>query len=236
VGAVDGAYAQYGPAYLRGVVSPMAGSFRTASPTTARVARARAARATKDTSCATPHCIDHVKGVGPIKKPDHQNYARACHGVMLSHAEHRLSMNYARGRHLQDNADLRARCRRRRRRHQAPSAFRSRCEVEWHGVLIMAADYFAFGMLLTTVALRDGRVELASGLGQDRIDGRRWPRHFDGRRATYSCSVGAMAGTSGFRQERRTVARCATHGLTTGAELPVATLCLRQINIKRPSP
>ena len=37
-------------------------------------------------------------------------------------------------------------------------------EVHEHGVLIMAANYFVIGMLLATVALRDGRLELAIGL------------------------------------------------------------------------
>jgi len=37
-------------------------------------------------------------------------------------------------------------------------------EVARHGVLIMAANYFAIGMLLATVTLRDGRLELAIGL------------------------------------------------------------------------
>ena len=37
-------------------------------------------------------------------------------------------------------------------------------EVGRHGVLIMAANYFAIGLLLATVALRDGRLELAIGL------------------------------------------------------------------------
>jgi membrane protease YdiL (CAAX protease family) len=37
-------------------------------------------------------------------------------------------------------------------------------EVHEHGVLIMAANYFAIGMLLATVTLRDGRLELAIGL------------------------------------------------------------------------
>jgi len=37
-------------------------------------------------------------------------------------------------------------------------------EVERHGVAIMAANYFVFGMLLSTIALRDGRLELAIGL------------------------------------------------------------------------
>ncbi|MBI3041348.1 MAG: CPBP family intramembrane metalloprotease [Betaproteobacteria bacterium] len=37
-------------------------------------------------------------------------------------------------------------------------------EVERHGALIMAANYFAIGMLLATVTLRDGRLELAIGL------------------------------------------------------------------------
>jgi hypothetical protein len=37
-------------------------------------------------------------------------------------------------------------------------------EVAHHGVLIMAANYFAIGLLLATVALRDGRLELAIGL------------------------------------------------------------------------
>lgn len=37
-------------------------------------------------------------------------------------------------------------------------------EVLHHGVLIMAANYFAIGMLLATAALRDGRLELAIGL------------------------------------------------------------------------
>jgi membrane protease YdiL (CAAX protease family) len=37
-------------------------------------------------------------------------------------------------------------------------------EVHEYGVLIMAANYFAIGMLLATVTLRDGRLELAMGL------------------------------------------------------------------------
>ncbi|HEX9672493.1 MAG TPA: type II CAAX endopeptidase family protein [Burkholderiales bacterium] len=37
-------------------------------------------------------------------------------------------------------------------------------EVYEHGVLIMAANYFAIGMLLATITLRDGRLELAIGL------------------------------------------------------------------------
>ena len=37
-------------------------------------------------------------------------------------------------------------------------------EVGDHGVLIMAANYFAIGLLLATVTLRDGRLELAIGL------------------------------------------------------------------------
>lgn len=37
-------------------------------------------------------------------------------------------------------------------------------EVREHGAAIMAANYFAIGMLLATVALRDGRLELAIGL------------------------------------------------------------------------
>lgn len=37
-------------------------------------------------------------------------------------------------------------------------------EVLKHGVLLMAANYFAIGMLLATVALRDGRLELAIGV------------------------------------------------------------------------
>jgi membrane protease YdiL (CAAX protease family) len=37
-------------------------------------------------------------------------------------------------------------------------------EVHEHGLLIMAANYFAIGMLLATVTLRDGRLELAIGL------------------------------------------------------------------------
>lgn len=37
-------------------------------------------------------------------------------------------------------------------------------EVHQHGVLLMAANYFAIGMLLATVTLRDGRLELAIGL------------------------------------------------------------------------
>lgn len=37
-------------------------------------------------------------------------------------------------------------------------------EVGQHGALIMAANYFAIGMLLATVTLRDGRLELAIGL------------------------------------------------------------------------
>ena len=37
-------------------------------------------------------------------------------------------------------------------------------EVGLHGVAIMAANYFVVGILLSTVALRDGRLELAIGL------------------------------------------------------------------------
>lgn len=37
-------------------------------------------------------------------------------------------------------------------------------EVQQHGILLMAANYFAIGMLLATSALRDGRLELAIGL------------------------------------------------------------------------
>lgn len=37
-------------------------------------------------------------------------------------------------------------------------------EVEKHGTLVMAANYFAIGLLLATVTLRDGRLELAIGL------------------------------------------------------------------------
>ena len=37
-------------------------------------------------------------------------------------------------------------------------------EVHEHGVAIMAANYFAIGMLLSTITLRDGRLELAIGL------------------------------------------------------------------------
>jgi len=37
-------------------------------------------------------------------------------------------------------------------------------EVHQHGVLIMAANYFVIGMLLATISLRDGRLELAVGL------------------------------------------------------------------------
>lgn len=37
-------------------------------------------------------------------------------------------------------------------------------EVLQHGVVLMAANYFAIGMLLATVALRDGRLELAIGI------------------------------------------------------------------------
>jgi membrane protease YdiL (CAAX protease family) len=37
-------------------------------------------------------------------------------------------------------------------------------EVGRHGLAIMAANYFAIGLLLATVALRDGRLELAIGL------------------------------------------------------------------------
>ncbi|HXF65313.1 MAG TPA: type II CAAX endopeptidase family protein [Burkholderiales bacterium] len=37
-------------------------------------------------------------------------------------------------------------------------------EVREHGVALMAANYFAIGMLLATVTLRDGRLELAIGL------------------------------------------------------------------------
>jgi membrane protease YdiL (CAAX protease family) len=37
-------------------------------------------------------------------------------------------------------------------------------EVHEHGVLIMAANYFVIGMLLATITLRDGRLELAIGV------------------------------------------------------------------------
>jgi len=37
-------------------------------------------------------------------------------------------------------------------------------EVAQYGIVIMAANYFAIGMLLATVTLRDGRLELAIGL------------------------------------------------------------------------
>ncbi|MGH8622083.1 MAG: lysostaphin resistance A-like protein [Burkholderiales bacterium] len=37
-------------------------------------------------------------------------------------------------------------------------------EVQQYGVLIMAANYFSIGMLLATITLRDGRLELAIGL------------------------------------------------------------------------
>jgi hypothetical protein len=37
-------------------------------------------------------------------------------------------------------------------------------EVDRHGALIMAANYFAIGMLLATITLRDGRLELAIGV------------------------------------------------------------------------
>jgi membrane protease YdiL (CAAX protease family) len=37
-------------------------------------------------------------------------------------------------------------------------------EVHQHGALVMSANYFAIGLLLSTVALRDGRLELAIGL------------------------------------------------------------------------
>ena len=37
-------------------------------------------------------------------------------------------------------------------------------EVYQHGALIMAANYFAIGMLLASITLRDGRLELAIGL------------------------------------------------------------------------
>jgi membrane protease YdiL (CAAX protease family) len=37
-------------------------------------------------------------------------------------------------------------------------------EVHEHGILVMAANYFAIGMLLATITLRDGRLELAIGL------------------------------------------------------------------------
>jgi membrane protease YdiL (CAAX protease family) len=37
-------------------------------------------------------------------------------------------------------------------------------EVQQYGVLLMAANYFAIGMVLATIALRDGRLELAIGL------------------------------------------------------------------------
>ena len=37
-------------------------------------------------------------------------------------------------------------------------------EAQRHGLLIMGANYFAIGMLLATIALRDGRLELAIGV------------------------------------------------------------------------
>ncbi|HSE00107.1 MAG TPA: CPBP family intramembrane glutamic endopeptidase [Burkholderiales bacterium] len=37
-------------------------------------------------------------------------------------------------------------------------------EVHEYGILVMAANYFAIGMLLATITLRDGRLELAIGL------------------------------------------------------------------------
>ena len=37
-------------------------------------------------------------------------------------------------------------------------------EVSEHGMLLMTANYFTIGMVLSTVALRDGRLELAIGL------------------------------------------------------------------------
>jgi CAAX protease family protein len=37
-------------------------------------------------------------------------------------------------------------------------------EVEKHGTLLMAANYFAIGMVLATLTLRDGRLELAVGV------------------------------------------------------------------------
>jgi hypothetical protein len=37
-------------------------------------------------------------------------------------------------------------------------------EVQQHGMLPMAANYFAIGMLLATITLRDGRLELVVGL------------------------------------------------------------------------
>jgi membrane protease YdiL (CAAX protease family) len=37
-------------------------------------------------------------------------------------------------------------------------------EVQQHGMLLMAANYFAIGMVFATVALRDGRLELAIGM------------------------------------------------------------------------
>ncbi len=37
-------------------------------------------------------------------------------------------------------------------------------EIGYHGVLIMAANYFAMGLLFSSVTLRDGRLELAIGL------------------------------------------------------------------------
>jgi uncharacterized protein len=37
-------------------------------------------------------------------------------------------------------------------------------EVHLHGTLIMAANYFVIGMLLATITLRDGRLDLAIGL------------------------------------------------------------------------
>jgi len=37
-------------------------------------------------------------------------------------------------------------------------------EAQRHGVLIMGANYFAIGMLLATITLRDGRLELAIGV------------------------------------------------------------------------
>ena len=37
-------------------------------------------------------------------------------------------------------------------------------EVMQYGLLVMAANYFAIGMLLATITLRDGRLELAIGV------------------------------------------------------------------------
>ena len=37
-------------------------------------------------------------------------------------------------------------------------------EVKQHGALLMGANYFAIGMLLATMTLRDGRLELAMGM------------------------------------------------------------------------